>query len=400
MSNVSLAVIGCGVIGRVHAWSLAALPGATPALLVDTRRERAERLAADLVTAFPSLEKPAVVETTAEALSRPDIDAVTIALPHAEHRGPFEAALRAGKAVLCEKPYATSMADLVAMRTAAAAAAVPAMGVFQHRYSPLARFLRRSIRSGRLGCVQSLGIDFACLRDESYYDSEAWRGSWATEGGSLLINQAIHTIDLALFLLGDPSWVSGSVARRWVPNIETEDWAEGSFGYDNTDAPWLQEQTTVSLHAENRRDAGWRPRLTIRCDAGEIELHGSGTVVACSVRDDEWSDALDAAGREDLNLPSLPGKSDYSDLHTAQFRDFIAWLHASHNGSGPQGSSPYEPWVGFTEGSVTNELVLAFYTSAARGERITLPLDREEYPVEATAATQPASAHSGSRATA
>ncbi len=383
MDTLSVAVIGCGVIGRVHAWSLAALPGANPVLLVDMRRERAERLAADLVAAFPALAKPAVAETAGEAMTRAEIDAVTIALPHCEHREPFESALRVGKAVLCEKPYATSMADLVRMRAAADAAAVPAMGVFQHRYSPLVRFLRGSIRSGALGRVRGLGIDFACRRDETYYASEPWRGSWKTEGGSLLINQAIHTIDLAVFLLGDPAWVRGRVERRWVPNIETEDWADGSFGFAET-TPWLDQRAVVSLHAQNQPDAGWRPTITISCDAGEIELRGSNTVDSCSVRNPEWNRALEAAGSEDLDLPPLPGKSDYSNLHTAQFRDFIAWLHASRNGSGPRTLDPYIPWVGFTDGSVTNELVLAFYTSAARGERVTLPLDREQHPVVST----------------
>ena len=384
MDALNVAVIGCGVIGRVHAWSLAALAGASPALLVDIRRERAERLAADLVAAFPGLAKPDVAVSADAVWGRADIDAVTIALPHYEHREPFENAVEARKAVICEKPYATSMEDLVRMRAAADAASVPTMGVFQHRYSPLARYIHRSIRSGSLGHVQRVEIDFACRRDESYYSSEQWRGVWKTEGGSLLINQAIHTIDLAVFFLGDPAWVSGRVERRWVPNIETEDWADGSFGYD-PGCPWLGPEAVVSLHAENRLDAGWYPRMVITTDAGSIELNGSDTVTSCTVGDADWMKALDESCREDLRLPALPGKSDYSDLHTAQFRDFIAWIHATRNGAGPESADPYEPWVGFSDGSITNELVLAFYTSAAKATRVVLPLEREQYPIEATA---------------
>ncbi len=94
---------------------------------------------------------------------------------------------------------------------------------FPSRFQPCWQVLRRAVQGGRFGTL-SLGDAYVkWFRTQQYYDSGAWRGTWALDGGGALMNQAIHTVDLLLWLMGDVAAVSAFAATRGHDRIEVED---------------------------------------------------------------------------------------------------------------------------------------------------------------------------------
>jgi len=343
---VKYGVIGCGVIGNVHARAVINDPGAVLTAVCDIRSERAE--------AFKQEFGCRSYLDYHELLQDDEIDAVTICLPHGAHRDAFRAAVRRGKHVLCEKPLGIRPEELSDMISLSEEAPVVTAGLFQHRFSPLVQTLHQALLSGTFGEIQGGSLTFSCERDGAYY-SDDWHGTWSAEGGGTLINQAIHTIDLACLFLGDALSVSGSVERQWRDDIEVEDTAEARIRFDRG--------RILSLRAENRAGGGWSPVLTIRGNRGMFTLEGSDRVLSLetesavlreSVRKAESLIAGEAAG---------PGKACYGNLHTYAVHDFT---DAVENG--------WEPFLSIREAARANELVLGIYHSAALKTEVPLPL--------------------------
>lgn len=211
------AIVGCGAIAPVHAQ---AIPGAGGELAAaaDVRFDRAQALTAAYGgRAFSSME-----EMLDEA--RPDV--LHICTPHYLHIPMAAAALRRGIHVLCEKPIGLSAADAAALRPALAAGA--RFGVcFQNRWNASVKEAREIVASGELGALKSLRGMVTWSRGEAYYRDSGWRGAWATEGGGVLINQSIHTLDLLLLFAGEPEAIGAKVGNHHLPGvIEVEDSAE------------------------------------------------------------------------------------------------------------------------------------------------------------------------------
>lgn len=347
------ALIGCGVIGQVHAWAIAHAPGAKLLYACDIIPERAEKLARQH-GATPITDYRA-------ALALPGVDAVSIALPHFEHAHVFLEALAAGKHVICEKPLATHPADIARMIEAAKKTDRVAAGVFQHRFSPVVETLADHVRRGALGRLTSGSIDFTCQRSAAYYDSDAWRGKWACEGGGVLINQAIHTVDLLSLFLGRPLAVEGRVQRRWLTNIEVEDHASARLRYPN--------DVHADIVARNVEGGGWRADFTLLGTRGRVVLSGSDQVRLVESDDPQLELDLRRAAASIKPDEQAPGKPCYSDMHKPVFADFVS---AMSNGHAPRVTIP--------DAAIANELVLAVYHSTATGRQVHLPITNYQQP--------------------
>ncbi|MFF8798475.1 MULTISPECIES: Gfo/Idh/MocA family protein [unclassified Methylobacterium] len=140
-------------------------------------------------------------------LADPEIEAVYVATPNHLHRGAVEALCAAGKAVLCEKPMAASLADAEAMAAAVHRSGAFYGTAFDQRHHPGHRAMRRLIGEGRLGTVTAVRIVYACWLDRTWTSFEGqdnWRIDPAQAGGGALMDLAPHGIDLVDFLLGEP----------------------------------------------------------------------------------------------------------------------------------------------------------------------------------------------------
>lgn len=226
MKEVRCAVIGCGVIGPVHAEALSRSERAHLAATVDVVPERAR----DLAMKYGAENW---YDDYAEVLKRDDIDAVSICTPHYLHVPMIVDAARYGKHILVEKPLAMDSIGATMAIEACRDAGVCLAVCFQNRLNPATVAVKSAIDQEILGKLVGITGNVSWYRPDDYYAGSPWRGRWATEGGGVLINQAIHTLDLLLYLAGDVYSWSAILDRLGHSGIEVEDVASISMKFSS-----------------------------------------------------------------------------------------------------------------------------------------------------------------------
>ena len=304
---------------------------------------------------------------TEDLLAIHELDMVSIATPHAAHRDHLRAAVLAGKHVICEKPLAVSPADLDHMHASqdlATERGLMVACVFQHRFAALVPVLRHHLsEAGTFGAITSARLRFACTRSNAYYAKDAWRGTWSDEGGGLLINQAIHAVDIAIHLLGGgPTLVDVRVSRERMTTIEVEDRALG--------AVQLASGTVLEIDAINDGESGWDHQIEITTALGSVvyTTNGNGTLIDCQHQDSAVVAELQAVAAEATTAAALPGKDCYGDLHQVQFADAIQAALTNQ-----------APLVDIHTGAVANAVVLACYHATATGAPSPVPPPSDTY---------------------
>jgi predicted dehydrogenase len=215
-------VIGCGAISSVHFEAIRACPEAELYAVCDIDRERAEKTSEKYGCRYYT--------DYLEMLLDEEIDAVHICTPHYLHAPMAIAAMKAGKHVLCEKPMAIKALDAQEMIKVSEETGKQLGICFQNRCNTTSERIRELIDSGKLGAVLGGKAFVTWHRDEAYYASGEWRGSWEKEGGGVLINQSIHTLDLLQWFMGNPAKIKGSIDTRYLKDfIEVEDTAEAAI---------------------------------------------------------------------------------------------------------------------------------------------------------------------------
>ncbi|MHB9023951.1 MAG: Gfo/Idh/MocA family protein [Armatimonadota bacterium] len=335
MSTLRYGIIGCGVIGPVHANSLARLPRAEIVGVCDIDRSRAERVAQEYGVGFTTTEY-------SELLARPDIDAICICTPHYLHAEMAIAAARTGKHVFCEKPMAIDSRDMDAMIDAADQAGVQLGVCFQHRFDPVAVQLKRLVDEGHFGRLLLGGAHVRCVRDARYYNSETWRGTWAQEGGGVLINQAIHTIDLLLWLFGEATHVCGNYATLCLNDfIEVEDTATGIVTFAGG-----AQGHIVATSASN---LSWNTRLHVYGSKGSAVVNTGFPDEFTFLELDDKTVPLEQEVEQGEELPDV-GKSCYGNSHIRALNAFTEAVLAGR---------PYP--IDGREGRRAAEVVLGLY---------------------------------------
>ena len=224
MTNIG--IIGCGSIYQNHANAIQHIEGLTLYALCDIDP-------VVLQTAVAKYDcKP--YENYLDLIADPEIDAVHICTPHYLHNEMAIAAMLAGKDVLTEKPICIHPIDAKRMQDTAKETGRRLGVCFQNRYNETSQLAKKMLTSGALGTILGAKAMFTWQRDESYYNQADWRGTWEQEGGGVLINQSIHTLDLLQWLLGDMKSISANVAtRKLYDTIEVEDTADAYIVFEN-----------------------------------------------------------------------------------------------------------------------------------------------------------------------
>ena len=351
------AIIGCGVISKTHIAALEAA-GATVAWICDDQPDRL----ANIAERVPAARQASALETV---LADPDVDVVHICTPHATHVEQLEAVLAAGKHVITEKPLAATPEGVRRMLTAAEAAEARgqfAACIFQHRYSRLAQLIRDVVADGRFGALTSARLPFRCTRRQSYYDKDAWRGTWAIEGGGVCINQAIHSIDMLTWFCGnEPLEVTtdhlANVRLQGVIEVEDEARAQVRFA----------SGVIAEIDCANDQQSGWDMEIQLRSERGYLSysLNQGGRLLALEHDDAELVAELRACEQAIINgeTTAMPGKADYGDLHAVQIADCLTRIAAGD-----------KPFIRIADAAPTTELVLGIYHSAAKAAPAALPL--------------------------
>ena len=256
-----VALTGCGAIAQVHAAVLRSLPQVRLCACCDIVREKAEALARP--------DGCAVYTDFETMLEAEQPDAVHLCTPHFLHTPMAEAAARRGIAVFTEKPPAIDRAQWERLRLAAKT--VPIGVCFQNRYNPNVRAAREIIENGRYGALLGARAFVTWRRNAAYYQNSAWRGRVATEGGGALINQAIHTLDLLIWIMGRPDIAEGTLRNRHLPGvIEVEDTAEIYLRFG--DQPALLYATTAYCADSPVQIEFQTEKATLRLENGALDI--------------------------------------------------------------------------------------------------------------------------------
>jgi len=218
-AGITAAVVGCGDISAVHFDAIAQLPGVRLAAVVDDHPGRLQAAsAAHGVPGFAGLIE--MLDTVAPSV-------VHICTPHSEHSWMAVECLNRGIDVVSEKPLASTIAEAESLVEAADRSDARIAVCFQNRYNPTVVAMRALLDSGEIGPIVAAHATVVWHRAPAYYLDRPWRGTWAGSGGGLLMNQAIHTLDLLQWLVGDVVSTVGSASTRALADvIEVEDTAD------------------------------------------------------------------------------------------------------------------------------------------------------------------------------
>jgi len=330
------------MISRFHARAIRDTAGAELVACTSHSRASAEKFAAEF-----HCEPEASPESM---LAREDIDAVAICTPSGAHLEPALAAAHAGKHLIIEKPLEITPERCDRILQAARENGVLVATVFQSRFSPVWQRLREAVRQNRFGTLSIGDAAVKWFRPQSYYDSAQWRGTWRLDGGGALMNQAIHTVDLLLWIMGPVTDVSAFAATLAHERIEVEDTIVASLRFASG-ALGTITATTASHPGQDKR----------------IEIHGSqGSAIIVEDHILDWSDngepddaassVIDGAGRGGSGASDPAGISHH--LHAAQYADFVAAIGENR-----------PPFVDGIGGRISVELIDTIYRSA-REQRV------------------------------
>jgi predicted dehydrogenase len=257
MDRVRTALIGCGKVGQIHGEALATLTESDFVAVCDSDPARAEAYALRY-RCRPFTEVSTMIRECAVA-------SVFICTPHPLHARPAIDAARAGAHVLVEKPLAASVEDCDAIISEARRNRVKLGVVSQRRCLEPVRRMKQAIGSGKIGRPVLGCFTMYSWRDETYYQSDPWRGKWDTEGGGVLVNQSPHMLDLLIWLMNDQiTEVCGYWANLNHPYVEVEDSAVailrfergglGSIVTSLSQRPGIH--TKVHIHGSNGSSIG------------------------------------------------------------------------------------------------------------------------------------------------
>jgi predicted dehydrogenase len=326
--KVRIGLIGYGKVANLHA---EALTSSARGILVSVcGRNRQKR--DDFAAKWKIASRDSVVE-----MARNDrIDAVIVTTPHPQHREGAIEAFAAGVHALVEKPMAVTEAECDEMIAASRKAEKLLSVVCQRRWFPACQRIKRAIDEGKLGKPVLAQLTILGWRDKAYYDSDPWRGKWATEGGGILINQAPHQIDLLQWYMGPFGEIHGFWDNFNHPYIEVEDSAVaairfkngglGSVLVSNSQKPGIYAK--IHIHGSAAWSAG------VQTDGGAMFIAGMSSIVEPPLND-LWTiegekELLDKFRAEDEAFFKTINPTAY--FFTCQLDDFCG---AIQDGSAP-----------------------------------------------------------------
>lgn len=362
--ELRVAVIGLGRFGAFHAEAAAVLPGVRLVGLCSRTLTRAHEFA----SRFPG---STAYDDVGRMLAEADLDAVLIATPHKQHFGPAMQAIEAGVPALVEKPLTTSLAEANALVVAAEQAGVALGTIFQRRFVPAVQRMHDAIETGRLGRVVAAECLAHLGRDRGYYEQDDWRGSWAGEGGGVLLTMAIHYIDMLSWMLGTPTSVYG----RWATlkhgdYIDVEDVAGAVVTYESGAIATIQATTTF----ENGFGSQPSPTTGYRAPGFRLAVHGTAGHSVGVQESPELAQAItdlwtfdDEAAQVAEWREHEAGRPSVPEFHQRQIAEFLDAVRAGR-----------QPAITGRDGLVALEVIKGVYLSQARRAAVTLPMSAED----------------------
>ena len=347
-------IIGTGVIAAIHADAIAML---SETGLADARLVAVTDVAPGAATAFAAARGCPAEPDLAALLARRDVEVVCVCVPSGLHAQIAVQAAKAGKHLVVEKPIDVSLDAADRLIDAARAAGVALTVISQHRFDPGLVELKRLLDDGALGRLVLAEASTKWYRTQGYYDSAAWRGTWAMDGGSLM-NQGVHYVDLLLWCMGPVTEVTALCATQ-THQVEVEDTALAAVRFSSGAVGTIVASTAVL--------PGFAQRLEITGTAGTVVVE-DGLIVRRALRA-ELPELAESDHNENAPSPSAAHAALDSASHAAQIADLLAAI---------DGGRP--PSVTAESGRAALEVACAVYQSAREGRSAVIPVAAAEDP--------------------
>ena len=349
-------ILGCGVIGPHHAQAIAGIEDAELVAVADVSTERARELAGqydcDWYGSLP------------EMLSEAGVDAICVCTPSGMHAGHAVTALEAGKHVVVEKPVDVTLAATDRLLEVQRATGGKVAVVSQHRFDPATQAVREAVEGGRFGRLTLGSAEVRWWRSQSYYDSGDWRGTWKMDGGGVLMNQAIHSIDLLQWLMGPVLEVEAYTGLLAHERLEVEDTAVAALRFENGALGTIVGTTAAY--------PGLTARITIHGDRGSATIDDDSLDYFHAAEGEEGGDNYGVGGGGNQaekimesygELASSSGAgadpASLSMAHQYQLQDFIEAVREDR-----------KPLVDAEEARKPLETIISIYESARAGKPV------------------------------
>jgi UDP-N-acetyl-2-amino-2-deoxyglucuronate dehydrogenase len=343
---VKFGIVGTGVGANFCAQGISAISNADMANVVAVASRREER-AREFASKWGLIHW---YTDYTDMLEKVDIEAVIISTPHYLHYPMVLESIKSGKHVLVDKPMALSLKQSDEMIDKARRKGVKLGVNLQSRFDPTFRKVKEAVEEQRFGRLILGEAVVKWFRTQEYYDKSPWRGSWATEGGGALMNQAIHTIDLLVWIVGSPRYLWAQIDTV-VHKIEVEDLAVAAIRFENGALGTIQGSTAIY------------PGLPSR-----LEVHGTrGTAIIEGEVLKRWSiigeeEIVSEESKEGLKSWARPELAPATN-HATLIKDFAQAIIDDR-----------EPYVNGVEGRKSLEVIMAIYRSGRNRRMIEFPL--------------------------
>ena len=299
--KLRVGVIGCGRISVMHFVSIASIDEVELVACCDVKPDRAERAALEYgIKAYTSYE---------EMLKSEALDAVHLCLPHHLHSKVAICAFEHGVHVLTEKPMDIDYESALGAVKRAKELGVTFGVIFQCRYNNSAKLVKNAIESGKLGKVISARSTLTWTRPDDYYAQSDWKGTWDKEGGGVVIDQAIHSIDLVRWVIdSEVESVSCSMANRGHKMVDVEDSAEGLVPFKNG--------VRYGFYCMNNYGCDEPIEIRLFCENGKVVFGYDDAVIT-------YRDGTVETAHQDEDRITYKGGKDYWGIHhVKQIRQF------------------------------------------------------------------------------
>ena len=342
---MNFAIIGCGVIAYTHAKALEALrdEGCVLYGACDIVPQKADAYAAEHGV-------PHVYYDYRDALRDPAVDIVCVCVPSGLHGEVCRAAAEAGKAIVCEKPMEITPERVADVIVTVERTRAKMQCIFQRRMMPVAVAVRQAVAEGRFGRVCLAGADLRYYRDQAYYNSAGWRGTWELDGGGALMNQGVHGVDLILWMLGGRVASLYGRAATLARKIPVEDTASAVLTMEDGAMCVLQGCTTAY--------PGFSSTFYIHGEKGSVAFNDEGVLV--------WNflDPASAPPRPDSG-ERVGGAADPAQIgnygHICLLRDIAQAVRDDR-----------EPLIPPRDAALAVRVICAIYESTRRGAPVRL----------------------------
>ncbi len=253
--KLNVGIVGCGTIARVHAQALKKSNKTTLNSVFSRTKQNAQAMGEEFNVIWHTDWNKFITDT--------NLDAVSICTPSGNHLDYGELSATSGKHVIVEKPIEINIERAKKLIKVCKDNKVALAVIYQSRFIPEIKSLNEKLKNDGIGKLFMGDAYIKWFRDQSYYDGGEWRGTIALDGGGALINQAIHTIDLLQWFMGDVESIYGQIDTLTHKRLEGEDNAVAVVRYKSGAMGIIQGSTSIQP-AQARR----------------IEIHGNnGTAI-------------------------------------------------------------------------------------------------------------------------